>query len=73
METLVKVLGAVMLVVLMALVLALVAGFFTMLLWNWLVPSIFHLRPITYWEGWGLCALGSFLFKSTTTESKGKE
>lgn len=42
---------------------ALVAfGFIVQLLWNWLMPGIFDLRPITYWEGLGILALSSILF-----------
>ena len=67
MDTLFKLLGAIVLVILMAMVFGLITGFLVMLLWNWLVPSIFHLREINFWEGWGLCVLTSFLFKTTVT------
>lgn len=30
-------------------------------LWNWLMPSIFHLRAITYWEAMGLLVLSKVL------------
>ncbi|SEG03969.1 hypothetical protein SAMN05421819_1780 [Bryocella elongata] len=30
-------------------------------LWNWLMPSIFHLRLITYWEAMGLLVLSKLL------------
>lgn len=44
-------------------IIALVAfGFFVQLLWNWLMPKIFELPPITYWEGLGILALSSILF-----------
>lgn len=32
------------------------------LLWNWLAPSIFGLRPLTFWEATGLLALCRILF-----------
>jgi hypothetical protein len=31
-------------------------------LWNWLMPGIFGLRAITYWEAWGLFLLAHLLF-----------
>ena len=37
-------------------------GFVVRLLWNWLVPGIFGLREITFWEGLGLLALSRILF-----------
>lgn len=37
----------------------------TWLLWNWLMPSIFHVREITFWETFGLLMLAGFLFKSS--------
>lgn len=40
------------------------AGFIavTMLLWNWLVPALFSLPAITYWQAAGLLILGRILF-----------
>jgi hypothetical protein len=34
-------------------------------LWNWLMPSLFGLKVITFWEALGLNFLCSILFKST--------
>lgn len=34
----------------------------TMLLWNWLVPAIFGLGAITYWQALGLMVLSRLLF-----------
>ncbi len=31
-------------------------------LWNWLMPSIFGLRAITFWEAFGLLLLAKILF-----------
>lgn len=33
-----------------------------MLLWNWLMPMIFHLGVITYWQSLGLLVLAKILF-----------
>ena len=37
-------------------------GWVTMLLWNWLMPTIFGLTTITFWQAVGLMILGSFIF-----------
>lgn len=39
-----------------------------MLLWNALVPDIFHLQEINFWQAWGLYILSSFLFKNFNPE-----
>jgi hypothetical protein len=41
--------------------LVILAGFVVMWLWNWLMPSIFHLGTITYWQAVGLAVLGRLL------------
>jgi hypothetical protein len=38
-------------------------GWVVMLLWNWLMPEIFGLKPLGYWQAWGLLALCTILFK----------
>ena len=43
--------------------LAFLFGFIVMLLWNWLMPEIFGLTTITYWQAWGLVILSHILFK----------
>jgi hypothetical protein len=50
-----------------ALVLAAIAGFGTvvMLLWNWLMPAIFGLTAISIWQALGLLALARILFSGT--------
>jgi hypothetical protein len=40
----------------------LILGFVTLLLWNWLVPSLFKGPVINYWESLGLLALSKILF-----------
>jgi hypothetical protein len=37
-------------------------GFIVQQLWNWLLPSIFGWRTITFWQGLGLLALCRILF-----------
>jgi len=45
-------------------------GYPLMLLWNWLMPVIFDLPEITFWQAIGLNLLSTILFKSTTTIKK---
>lgn len=42
---------------------ALIYGYFVMLLWNWLMPEIFLLRALNYWQAWGLVVLSHLLFR----------
>ncbi len=42
--------------------LALLFGLVVLSLWNWLMPVIFHLGVITYWQAIGLAILGRLLF-----------
>ncbi len=41
---------------------ALVFGFVVKWLWNWLMPDVFGLRQITYWQAFGLLLLAKILF-----------
>jgi hypothetical protein len=40
----------------------LVFGFAIKLLWNWLMPELFHLKEITYWQGIGIFILARLIF-----------
>jgi hypothetical protein len=44
--------------------LAFVFGLLVMALWNWVMPTIFGLPLITYWQGWALVVLAHILFKA---------
>jgi len=35
-----------------------------MLVWNWLMPTLFGLSEITFWQACGLQLLATILFKS---------
>lgn len=43
--------------------LALLLGLIVMALWNWLMPELFGLTRIGYWQAWGLVILTHILFK----------
>ena len=51
-----------LLVVIIAFVIAIIMGFPMMWLWNALMPSIFGLTKITFWQGVGLNLLSGLLF-----------
>ena len=59
MKIILMVLGGIVLAVLMAFLF----GWIVMLLWNWLMPAIFGLTTITFWQAWGLVLLSHLLFK----------
>lgn len=40
-----------------------------MLLWDWLMPTLFNLKEITWFQAWGLMFLCGLLFKSNTAKS----
>jgi hypothetical protein len=46
-----------------------VFGLFVMLLWNWLMPDIFGLKRVNYWQAWGLLVLSWILFKGIGTNA----
>jgi hypothetical protein len=39
------------------------------LLWNLLLPNLFHFPAINIWQAWGLCVLFSILFGSSKTST----
>lgn len=43
-----------------------------MLLWNWLMPSLFNLREIGFLEAYGLYFLSNILFKSSQSSNDKK-
>jgi hypothetical protein len=47
-----------------AVVLAFLFGYFIMLLWNWLMPLLFGLKIIDYWQAFGIALLARLLFCS---------
>ena len=42
-------------------------GYPVMLLWNWLIPEIFGLSEITFWQAIGLNILSTILLRSSHT------
>jgi hypothetical protein len=50
----------------------LLLGLPLMLLWNWLMPLIFGLPGISFWQAVGLNLLASILFARTSTINNNK-
>ena len=57
-----RTLAFVVLGIIVAALFALVFGFVLKWLWNWLMPDIFGLRQISYWQAFGLLLLAKLLF-----------
>jgi hypothetical protein len=63
-KKIIRIVGMVIGGVLLGVLFAFLFGWVLMLLWNWLMPSIFGLPAITFWKAWGLIILAHILFKS---------
>jgi len=63
METLIKILG----VIGGVMVICMLVAFPVMWLWNWLMPTIFGLITINFWQALGLLLLSSALFRSSSS------
>lgn len=57
-----RIAGLVVLGVIGAAAFALVFGWLVMILWNWVMPEIFHLGVITYWQAFGIVVLAKLIF-----------
>jgi uncharacterized membrane protein YraQ (UPF0718 family) len=45
-----------------AVVMGFLFGFIIQQLWNWLMPELFHLKEITYWQAIGIFLLARLIF-----------
>jgi succinate dehydrogenase hydrophobic anchor subunit len=66
----IETIGSILTAILMIVLVALILGFPLMWLWNWLMPSIFNLPEITFWQALGLNALSTILIKPATNTKK---
>ena len=57
-----KIIGFTLVGVVMACLFALLFGYVVKILWNWLMPAVFGLGTITYWQAFGLILLAKLLF-----------
>lgn len=67
MNTFLRITGLVGAALFLMIVLILVFTLPTMWLWNWLMPDIFGLQTITFFQAMGLITLTSLLFRSSNT------
>ena len=61
----------VLLAIALIFILSLLFGFPFMWLWNWLMPVLFKLPEIDFWQAVGLMILSGMLFRSSSTSTKG--
>ncbi len=67
-----RIVGAVLAGVFFAAVFALVFGWLVMILWNWIMPPIFHLGQIDYWQGFGILLLAKIIFGAMGSRGPGR-
>ena len=68
MNKFIEVTNAVMIVVLLLIFFAALFSLPIMLLWDWLMPTLFGLGTITWTQAWGLSVLCGLLFKNSTAK-----
>jgi hypothetical protein len=61
--------ASILVIVILAFV-AIIGAIPTYFLWNWLMPDLFELPRLTFWQAWGIFWLASCLFKSISSSSK---
>lgn len=59
-----RMVGMVILGVFTAVIFGLIFGFVVQALWNWLMPSLFGLKTVTYWQAFGLVLLARLMVGS---------
>ena len=60
-------LGTLIVAILLIAIFGLILAFPVMWLWNWIMPAIFGLVKISFWQAFGINLLCGFLFRGTTT------
>lgn len=74
-----RIIGMVVIGLVTAAIFGLVFGIFVRELWNWLMPDLFGLKTITYWQAFGIVILGHLIFggagggHSESKPSKGRK
>ena len=69
MEIFFKFLGVFFEFILIVAIVSLILALPTMLLWNWLMPILFGLTKITFWQALGINIFTGILFKSSNTQT----
>jgi hypothetical protein len=63
-----KIIGMIVAGLITAVIVAFLFGYFVQWLWNWLMPQIFHLERINFWQAFGLVLLFKLLLGHLGTE-----
>lgn len=71
MESFVKKAFKIAFMIIFGILLIFLMGFVVMWLWNWLMPDIFGLPTLSYWQAFGLLALAKIIFGFGHHSSKG--
>jgi hypothetical protein len=61
---------AIMYIIGLAILVVMLLGMPLQLLWNWLMPSIFNLPYISFWQAVGLNLMATILFRPTVNIKK---
>jgi len=70
-----EIIGAGIMIAIIIVLLIIAFGYVTMYLWNWLMPAIFGLTTITFWQAIGLGLLSKLLlggFNGGKSKKKGR-
>ncbi|MFD2566158.1 hypothetical protein [Pseudotenacibaculum haliotis] len=63
--------GTILFIIIIVSLLFVLFGYVIMYLWNWLMPAIFGLTTITFWQAIGICLLSKILFGGFAGGDKG--
>ncbi len=66
-----RIIGMVFVGLIFAVLFALVFGFLVKWLWNFLMPGLFGLKQITYWQAFGMVILAKLLFGAFGSDHHG--
>ncbi len=72
MDDFLGIVGAILIAIFIVALFAGLGGIFVMLLWNWLMPVIFGLPQITFWQAIGVGLLSGILFRPASFSSSKK-
>ena len=65
--------GTICFVIVVFALVAIICALPTMWLWNWLMPVLFGLGKITFWQALGINMLCSILFKSSSASNSKRD
>ena len=71
MDKLIAALVVIVFFLFLAVLFALLVAFPVMLIWNWIMPQLFELAKITFWQAFGLALLTRLLFGTGSTGTNG--